>query len=358
MMNRYDIYGEIPTFLEDYINTPPMQHLAGVSNACGADFFNFFPTGEYADVLSHSIGCALIVWQHTGDKVQTLAGLFHDIASPAFKHIVDGLNGDFEKEESIEDTTEEILVGSPEINELLKRDHIKISEVSDYHIYPIADNDSPRLAADRLEYTLSDLISGMYGNPLPKETATKIYQDIKVLKNEDDIVELGFTNLEIAEEYIDLCAKYLWKSYFSPENKIVSGILIDAFRAMFKADELSYEELFKISEEDVIERIYHSKVPGLTKFFKDCQAKEKVFSGEKLPEGKTFRTLSEDPDYFDKIKPGDILMNSFVGKNRFIDPLVSTKNGAERVSNLSKKSAELISRQKHFSQAKYDWIIM
>ena len=38
---------------------------------------------------------------------------------------------------------------------LLKRDNIRIDEVSDYHIYPIADNDTPRLSADRFEYTLS-----------------------------------------------------------------------------------------------------------------------------------------------------------------------------------------------------------
>ena len=39
---------------------------------------------------------------------------------------------------------------------LLKRDNIKIDEVADYHIYPIADNDTPMLSADRLEYTLSN----------------------------------------------------------------------------------------------------------------------------------------------------------------------------------------------------------
>lgn len=43
--------------------------------------------------------------------------------------------------------------------ELLERDNIKVDEVDDYHIYPIADNDTPKLSADRLEYTFTN---GLY----------------------------------------------------------------------------------------------------------------------------------------------------------------------------------------------------
>ena len=40
---------------------------------------------EYS-ILEHSVGVALITWHFTRDKKQTLAALFHDISSPAFKH--------------------------------------------------------------------------------------------------------------------------------------------------------------------------------------------------------------------------------------------------------------------------------
>ena len=40
--------------------------------------------------------------------------------------------------------------------DLLNRDGIKVEEISDYHIYPIADNDTPKLSADRFEYTFSN----------------------------------------------------------------------------------------------------------------------------------------------------------------------------------------------------------
>lgn len=67
---------------------------------------------------------------------------------------------------------------------LLNRDGIKVEEVADYHIYPIADNDTPRLSSDRLEYTLS--------NGLRKtekfwtlEEVKEIYDNIEIQKDEN-----------------------------------------------------------------------------------------------------------------------------------------------------------------------------
>ena len=120
---------------------------------------NVYNDKYFYSTLTHSVGVALIIWNFTHDKKQTLSGLFHDIATPTFKHCIDFLNGDSETQESTEEKTEEIIKNSKEISFLLARDNIKIEEVSDYHIYPIADNDTPKLSADRLEYTLSGGLS-------------------------------------------------------------------------------------------------------------------------------------------------------------------------------------------------------
>ncbi|MCI8347766.1 MAG: hypothetical protein HFJ12_07510 [Bacilli bacterium] len=52
------------------------------------------------------------------------------------------MNGDFECQESTEERTIKIIRDSKEIVALLNRDGIEIEEISDYHIYPIADNDT------------------------------------------------------------------------------------------------------------------------------------------------------------------------------------------------------------------------
>ena len=147
---------EIPEFLEEYANVYEMQRLKGISMVSACEHTKLIPWKFFHTRYEHSLGVALIVWNFTKDKKQTIAGLYHDIATPSFSHVVDYLHGDYEKQESTEALTEAIIKESKEIMRLLDRDGIRVEEISDYHMYTIADNDSPRLSADRLEYTLSD----------------------------------------------------------------------------------------------------------------------------------------------------------------------------------------------------------
>ena len=144
-----------PEWLNEYINTPEMERIGNISMDCGCDYTDLFPKHPWLSNLDHSVGVALILWHFTGDKKQTLAGLFHDIATPTFKHCIDFMNGDSQNQESTEERTREIIENSPQIRLLLNRDGIKIDDVCDYKIYPIADNNSPKLSADRFEYNFS-----------------------------------------------------------------------------------------------------------------------------------------------------------------------------------------------------------
>ena len=141
---------EIPEFLVEYANVKEMQRLKGISMISACEHTKLIPFKFFHTRYEHSLGVALIIWNFTKNKKQTIAGLYHDIATPSFSHVVDYLHGDYEKQETTEDLTEGIIKNSDEIMKLLKRDNISITEIEDYHIYPIADNDSPKLSADRL----------------------------------------------------------------------------------------------------------------------------------------------------------------------------------------------------------------
>ncbi len=136
---------DFPQFLNDYIYTPEMQQLDGINQICGAYWRKENIYEDMYSVLKHSVGVALIIWNFTQNKKQTIAGLLHDISSPAFKHCIDFLNGDAEKQESTEEQTLEVIKNSKEIMNLLKRDEIELQEISNYKIYPIADNEIPKL---------------------------------------------------------------------------------------------------------------------------------------------------------------------------------------------------------------------
>ena len=217
---------EKPDFLEEYIQTPEMQKQSGISVSCGTCYSKLFPeiTLWYSS-LDHSVAVALIIWNFTKDKKQTLAGLFHDIATPAFKHCIDFMNGDYEKQESTEELTTKIISNSKEIMNLLNRDGIKIEEVDDYHKYPIADNDTPMLSSDRLEYTLSNGF-GVRKQLWNLDEIREIYQNIEIQKNEDGIEELGFKNEEMAEKFVKNMS-ILSKSYMDNKTKLSMQLLAD-----------------------------------------------------------------------------------------------------------------------------------
>lgn len=100
---------EFPEFLNDYIYTPEMQKLDGINQICGAYWRKPNIYEDMYSVLKHSVGVALIIWNFTKNKKQTIAGLFHDISSPAFKHCIDFLNGDAENQETTEEQTLEVI---------------------------------------------------------------------------------------------------------------------------------------------------------------------------------------------------------------------------------------------------------
>ena len=184
-----------PEWLNEYIDTKELLSQQYISVTCGTIYSDLFESDFFFFFLDHSVAVALIVWHFTHDKKQTLSGLFHDIATPAFKHCIDFLNGDYMTQESTEDLTTEIIKNSKEIMTLLKRDNIEISEIDNYHLYPIADNDTPKLSADRLEYSLSNALFTY--RLLDLASIKEIYDDIEIQTNEEKEIELPLKNTEV-----------------------------------------------------------------------------------------------------------------------------------------------------------------
>ena len=73
---------EISNFLYAYINTPKMQRIGTIG--CGTDYTKIFNNKFFYSKLEHSIGVALIIWNFTKDKKQTIAGLFQKLMLNVF----------------------------------------------------------------------------------------------------------------------------------------------------------------------------------------------------------------------------------------------------------------------------------
>ncbi len=286
-----------PEWLNDYINTKEMLHQQYTSVSCGKVYSKLFNIKDFSS-LNHSIGVALIVWNFTHDKKQTLSGLFHDIATPAFKHCIDFLNGDYMKQESTEELTKKIIYDSKDIMNLLKRDNIKLEEICDYHIYPIADNETPMLSADRLEYSLSNDLIVFKTNTL--ENIKEIYNDIEVQTNENGIIELGFKTKKIAIQFVKNTSR-LSICYRNDATRFYMQAIADIIKKVSDDGLITKRDLYELKEEEVIDIIKKSKY-------------KKAF--EVLTHSKKINTSTKKPDvYF--INHG--------AKIRYIDPLYNGK---------------------------------
>lgn len=321
---------EFPEWLCEYIDTPEMQRISKISMSCGTDYSKCFNIKYWYSNLEHSIGVALIIWNFTHDKKQTLAGLFHDIATPTFKHCIDFMNGDSETQESTEERTTDIIKNSKKIMKLLERDGIKLEEVDDYKKYPIADNSTPQLAADRFEYTFANGLT--FSKVWNLEEIKKIYNNVTVDKNEYGIDELVFKDKEVCEEYIQIISK-LWPEWVSEKDRTVMQFLADMCKSMNNAGYLTVDDLYHLSEQEVIEKILNCNDTYLSESFKRFQEADKVYSS----------SYPVKDRYCVNVK----------AKARYIVPLVQTENGTVRINKISEKAQQNI--QNYLNMPKEGW---
>ena len=315
-----------PEWLNDYIETKELLKQRYISVTCGKIYSNLFEIDFFFSSLDHSVAVALIVWHFTHDKKQTLSGLFHDIATPVFKHCVDFLNGDYMTQESTEDLTSKIIGSSKEIMDLLKRDNIKLEEVDDYHIYPVADNDTPKLSADRLEYSLSNALLTYKLSDI--DEIKKIYSDIVLGKDEDGTLELSFTSKETALEFVKITSK-LSIIYRDDKTRYSMQLIADIIKKLNEDGLITKDDLYNKKESEVIEIIENSKYKDIFNIWKNA---------------KNIKVSKE--------KPENVYFVHHGAKIRYIDPLVNKK----RISSISKEAKKEINKNLSYDMNNYVYL--
>lgn len=317
---------DFPEWLLDYINTPEMLKQQYISITCGTIYSDLFESDYFFSSLDHGIAVALIVWHFTHDKKQTLSGLFHDIATPVFKHCIDFLNGDYMTQESTEELTTKIITDSKEIMSLLKRDNIKVSEVDDYHIYPVADNDTPKLSSDRLEYSLSNAL--MTYRLLELDDIKEIYNDIQVLKDENGVKELGFKTKEIANKFVKTTSR-LSVIYREDRTRYSMKLIADIVKKLNDDNIITKQNLYELKESEVIDIIKKSQYGGVYDIWENA---------------KVVKTSKEKPEGVYSVKLDT--------KVRYINPLVKT----ERISNISAEASQMIKDNLAYDMSNYIYL--
>ena len=307
MNTLWEIYDkQMPDFIRPFLKSASLERLQGVGMNCGCEYTGFplfrkvLPYSRW----DHSVGAALITWRMTREEAPTLAALFHDIAAPVFAHVIDFVKGDYVHQEATEAGTAVRIREDQLLTDLLAERHIPLDRVAEDRLYPLVNNETPRLCADRLEYTLGNLL---HFGICTEEEIRNMYEALTLTRAEDGAEEPAFRDRETALRFARLALRCS-RIYVSDEDRYAMQRLAELIRRAMEKDVLREEDLWT-TEAEVIAGC--------------CR------DDELRREWETFRALSrteraEQPDE----RPG---WRQIPAKKRWIDPLVI---GEERLSLL------------------------
>ena len=317
-----------------------LTRLKDIGLLCGTDFTPLFASNFYYSRFDHSVGVALIIWNFTHNKAQTLAGLFHDVSTPAFSHVSDFRKGDALTQTATEEDNTSIIYSDPKLKNLLEQDGVTLKEVENYHLYPVADNEIPGLSADRLEYMFPSGAAlagtGCLTSTWNLSEIRDLYNDIVLCKNENGQCELGFATQEAAAQYT-VRFNDIGHLLQTHEDKMVMQLLAHTMELAVNCGVISEDDFYKMSEKQIMDRL-----KNFSKTKKSLNSPE----GELARHFTAYTTMTK-VEHTDSPLENCFCENVKV-KQRYITPLAVTGeqiNGlyqAKRITELNEKARKSV----------------
>lgn len=272
-------YQNRPDFLDKYLQAPSLLRLKKVGYFCGMDYASkaIYDFPEKISRYDHSLTVSLITWKLSKNKKMTLAGLFHDIATPCFAHAIDYMNKDYVKQESTEEKTEEILRQDAYLKQCLKEDEIAIEDIINFKQYSLVDLERPKLCADRLD---GIILNGLYWlKSLTMDEVKKIIEDLTVYENEQGIPEIGLKTAKTTKLVVEINTKFDCYCH-TKEDTFMMEFLGKITKKGIMHRIISYEDLFVQNEEQLMQQL---KQEGNIDLQQDIQLFEQITT-DQVPE--------------------------------------------------------------------------
>lgn len=156
-MHHYEdaVYGSVlisePVLL-DLMASTAMQRLQGVLQHGISALIGIT---EPITRFDHSVGAMLLVRRLNGPVTEQIAALLHDVSHTAFSHVIDYVF-DGHDSQSYHDEEKETYLQGTDIPAILTRHGYDWRDFLHEEAYPLLEQPSPRLCADRVDYFLRD----------------------------------------------------------------------------------------------------------------------------------------------------------------------------------------------------------
>jgi len=253
------IYGRFevnePVLIE-LINSKAMQRLKGIAQFGIPDDF-YYRKG--LSRFKHSIGVFLLLRKLGASLEEQIAGLLHDVSHTAFSHVADTLWGDPTVEDFQDNKLLEILLKS-DVKQILEKYNFDIYTIVEHHQFTLLEQEIPNLCADRIDYTLQDLVSLGYHN-------LAYYLAGQLMSFDNHIVFNSLYPAQLfAEVFLDFNRRH-WAGFESVSRYYqLAKILREAIEKniiikddMWKEDKYIIEKLYHSNDNDIIKQLDRMK---------------------------------------------------------------------------------------------------
>jgi hypothetical protein len=151
------IYGEYriaePVIME-LLAAPSVQRLKGISQLGVPDRYHHL---KGFSRYEHSVGVMLLLRSLGARLDEQIAGLLHDVSHTAFSHVVDWIIAGQGGQEGYQDEQHKRIIASSELAGILRKYGYDPYQIADESRFPLLEQESPKLCADRIDYTLREL---------------------------------------------------------------------------------------------------------------------------------------------------------------------------------------------------------
>lgn len=318
---------EYPIFIDKYLKTKTLKRIKHITQFCGCDYTHLYNPLFLFTRLDHSLVVAHIVWHFTHDKKSTIVALLHDVGTPCFAHTIDVVLGDFIKQESSEKDIVDIIKNDSKLLEYLKDDGIVLDDLKELDKYPILENKSPKLCADRLDGVLHTCYIWLHTHSLNE--IKEVYDDLCVLTNESGCKEIGFKNENKAIKFTNMVSVYS-KELQSNRDKYVMKYICEVIKKSFDMGLVSLDDLYNRKEVEIV-----------------CILKKNFDSWEKFANAKRIICSDEKPEQF---------YISFETKKRKTIPLVLTNSRPVRIDEVSSGAKQIYANIDNFKDKQYGYL--
>lgn len=286
--------------LIELLQSPVMLRLQGINQLGMPPEYD--PSSVFFSRYDHSVGVMVLLRNLGASLEEQVAGLLHDSSHTAFSHLIDWVLQTQDKQ-NYQDLTLTDFLAKSEVPAILSRHGLQLEEVIDHHRFTLLEQEAPALCADRVDYTLRELVvrNGPPTRLVPEMVRGLMVKDGKIIFNDLHPARcFGWNYLRLQRE-----------SWGSREHCIRNYLFAQVLRTAMQEGVLTLADFWqedtfvlqKIQTELELLRRPLNQLPGVRDIKrKDLRIKPR-FIDPTLKWGGEIRTLSEvSPDFAASIR--------------------------------------------------------